>query len=93
VIGLLGPVSGAAAVSFSGIAAPFSGGGSSFRTAVVPAGAATGPLKVTTPAGTLQTLKPFLQQATRTGVSPVSPSSRSSPAFGLIFAASDDVSH
>ena len=69
-IGLLGAFGDAAAVTFNGLDAPLSGTGANYHTAVVPAGAATGLIEVTTPAGTTQTLKPFQQRPAQKGFSP-----------------------
>ena len=71
-IGLLGALAGTTGVSFNGVSASFAGGGNTYRTAVVPAGAATGLIKVTTPGGTPQTLKAFQQLPTLTAFSPAS---------------------
>jgi len=69
-IGLLGAVRGATAVNFNGLDAALSGTAANYLTAVVPAGAATGLIEVMTPAGTAQTLKPFLQRPAQQGFSP-----------------------
>jgi len=69
-IGLLGPLSGTTKATFNDLNASFSGTGGTFRTAVVPAGAATGLIKATTTGGTRQTLKPFLQLPTLSNFSP-----------------------
>ncbi len=71
-VGLLGAVGGTTGVSFNGVNASFSGTGNTFRTTVVPAGAATGLIKVTTPTGTPQTLKAFQQLPTLTAFGPAS---------------------
>lgn len=69
-VGLLGAVGGTTAVSFNGVNANFSGTGSTYRTVVVPTGAATGLINVTTPTGASQTLKAFQQLPTLTGLNP-----------------------
>ena len=69
-IGLLGALSGTAAVSFNGIDATFFGTGSTYRTAVVPTAMATGLITATTPAGKRETLKAFKQLPVVTRFSP-----------------------
>ncbi len=50
---------GTTAVSFNGTAAKFTVGTSTYMTAIVPAGATTGPVKVTSPGGVLTSSKKF----------------------------------
>ena len=71
-IGLLGDVDGATEITFNGIPASFSGVDSTYRSVVLPAGAATGPIAVATPTGVRQTLTPFLQLPKLTGFIPAS---------------------
>jgi Domain of unknown function DUF11 len=60
-IGILGQgFTGATAVSFNGTAAKFTVLSDSYLTAVVPAGATSGLVAVTTPGGTLKSTKQFL---------------------------------
>ena len=75
---LLGAVADATGVSFGGENATFSGTGSTYRTAVVPKGAATGHITLMTPTGSVQTLKPFLQLPTLSAFSPAGGTSGSS---------------
>jgi len=71
-IGLFGSLAGTTGVLFNGISATFSGSSSTYRTAVVPAGAATGPITVIKTVGSVSTLAPFLQLPTITTFSPTS---------------------
>ena len=69
-IALLGAMDGATEVTFNGLPAAFAGTRRMYRTAVVPNGAATGLIAVTTPGGTSTSFRPFLQLPTLTGFSP-----------------------
>jgi hypothetical protein len=71
-IGLLGNLNGATSVQFNGVTASFSGTSNTYRTAVVPAGPATGPITVVTTGGTLTSNKTFFVMPTLTGFSPAS---------------------
>lgn len=71
-VGLLGALSGTSAVTFNGVPAVFKGAWNSYRTTVVPAGAATGLITVTTTTGTLSGNKTFFALPTLAGFSPPS---------------------
>lgn len=53
---------GASAVTFNGVTAGFTAAGANYISAVVPAGATTGPIKVTTPNGTATSATSFTVQ-------------------------------
>ncbi len=72
-----GPVS----ATFNGVGVVLTGGSSTYRTAVVPDGAATGIIKVTTSSSTTKTLKAFRQLPTLSGFSPDSGAVGSSVVF------------
>ncbi|MEQ1559560.1 MAG: choice-of-anchor tandem repeat GloVer-containing protein [Methyloglobulus sp.] len=71
-VGLLGDFTGVTSVTFNGVNASISGTGTTFRVATIPAGPATGLIKINKPTGAISSLKPFLVQPTLTSFSPVS---------------------
>lgn len=67
---LFGDFSGATGVTFNGIPAPISGTDNFFRFATIPAGPATGIIKIKTPTGSINGLVNFLVQPVFSAFSP-----------------------
>jgi uncharacterized repeat protein (TIGR03803 family) len=71
-IGLFGDFTGVTSVTFNGVTASISGTGTTFRVATIPAGPATGLIKINKAVGSISGFKTFFVKPTFTGFSPVS---------------------
>lgn len=71
-IGLFGNFTGVTSITFNGIPATSAGVGNTYRTVTIPAGAATGVIKINKPTGSVSGLNTFLVRPVFTSFSPAS---------------------
>jgi uncharacterized repeat protein (TIGR03803 family) len=71
-VGLFGDFTDASSVSFNGVNGISSGASTTFRTAIVPAGPATGLVKINKPVNPISGFKPFSVLPSLTSISPTS---------------------
>ncbi len=71
-VGLFGDFTNVTNVTFNGIPAIATGTGNTFRIVTIPAGSATGLIKINKPAGSISGMTPFLVRPVLTSFSPVS---------------------